>query len=69
MIIAQLIAELKKLPLHTMVRGYNTLIHYSDEGGEIDIRPDAIEAQSVTNVVWRGVDVVLECGGKRLDTN
>ena len=67
--VEQLISELQKLPAHSVVRGHNTLIHYSDEAGEIDIRPEAIEAQEVTRAVWRGRDVVLECDGNCLDTH
>lgn len=61
--VQQVIEELQKLPQHLPVRGFNTLIHFADESGETEITPCDSEAQEVSNVQWRGHDVVLECGG------
>lgn len=62
--VAQLIEELSKLPQHLPVRGYMTCVTVmEDTPTPHDIHPASVEAQEVTNLQWRGYDVVLECGG------
>lgn len=61
--VSQLIDELKKLPPYVPVRGYMTTVYVADEFGETEVHPVDTEAQEVTDVTWRGPDVVLECNG------
>ena len=61
--VSQLIEELQRYAPHLPVRGFMTCIYVGDELSEIEITPTHEEAQEVTNVVWRGKDVCLECDG------
>lgn len=61
--IGEVIEELKKYPAHLPVRGFMTCVYYSDEHGESEINPDSTEAQEVTDIQWRGKDILLACGG------
>ena len=59
----QVIEELSKYPGFLPVRGFMTCVITGDAEGEFEITPEEAEAQEVTDVKYRGLDIVLECGG------
>ena len=63
MTVDQLIRELQRWPAHTVVRAHNGLIEGDDEGGYFRYTPDETSAQEVTEVKYRGCDVVLVADG------